>query len=52
MNGTKETKLRYLGYPQAIEAPRIPYKKSEDANPVFRGTLLVIGAWLSVYLFL
>ena len=48
MNGTKETKQRYLGYPQAVEGPQIPYKKSADANPVIGGDLLVAGAWLYV----
>jgi hypothetical protein len=48
MNGTKETKQRYLGYPQAVEGPQIPYKKSADSNPVIGGDLLVAGAWLYV----
>src|SRR5271163_1776415 len=42
----KEEKQRFFGYPKAIEAPIMPYKKADDANPVFRGTLLVVGAWL------
>jgi hypothetical protein len=50
MNGTKEKAQRYVGYPKAVKAPQIPYKKSNDSNPVFAGTLLVIGAWLYVSL--
>lgn len=49
MNGIKEPKQRYLGYPQALEGPRIPYKKSNDSNPVIGGNLLVAGAWLYVF---
>jgi hypothetical protein len=48
MNGTKEPKQRYLGYPQALEGPRVPYKKSTDSNPVIGGNILVAGAWLYV----
>jgi hypothetical protein len=50
MNGTKEKAQRHVGYPKAVKAPQIPYKKSNDSNPVFAGTLLVIGAWLYVSL--
>jgi hypothetical protein len=39
-------KQRFFGYPKPIQAPNIPYKKADDANPVFSGTLLVVGAWL------
>lgn len=39
-------KQRFFGYPKAIEAPIVPYKKKDDANPVFGGTILVVGAWL------
>jgi hypothetical protein len=46
MNGIKETKQRYLGYPKAVEGPHVPYKKSNDSNPVIGGTALVAGAWL------
>jgi hypothetical protein len=37
---------RFVGYPRPVEAPVIPYTKADDANPVFRGTPLVLGAWL------
>jgi len=40
---------RFFGYPKPIKGPTIPYKKAEDANPVIRGTLLVVGAWLYVH---
>lgn len=50
MDGAKETKQRYIGYPKAVEAPRIPYKKSDDSNPVISGNVLVAGAWLYVSL--
>jgi hypothetical protein len=42
-NGGKQ---RFFGYPKPVEAPITPYKKVDDANPVFSGTLLVVGAWL------
>ena len=45
----KEFRLRFFGYPRAVEGPAVPYKKSEDVNPVFHGTVLAIGAWLCVY---
>jgi hypothetical protein len=48
MEQPNENAQRYIGYPQAAEGPTIPYKKIPDSNPVLRGTLLVIGAWLSV----
>lgn len=48
MDESKETPQRFYGYPKPVEAPTIPYKKSEDANPVFSGPLLVVGAWLYV----
>jgi hypothetical protein len=48
MDGTKEATQRYLGYPRAVEAPQIPYKKSADANPAVGGSILVAGAWLYV----
>jgi hypothetical protein len=48
MEQPNENAQRYIGYPQAVEGPTIPYKKIPDSNPVVRGTLLVIGAWLSV----
>ncbi|RDL42360.1 uncharacterized protein BP5553_02339 [Venustampulla echinocandica] len=37
---------RFFAYPRAVEGPEIPYKKSDDKNPVFSGFLLMIGAWL------
>jgi hypothetical protein len=37
---------RFFGYPKAVEAPVTQYKKKDDANPVFSGTVLVVGAWL------
>jgi hypothetical protein len=42
----KEDAPRFFGYPRAVEAPITPYKKADDANPVFSGTVLVLGAWL------
>jgi hypothetical protein len=48
MEHPNENPPRYIGYPQPVEGPTIPYKKIPDSNPVLRGTLLVIGAWLSV----
>lgn len=50
-NGTgiaepKKQAQRFFGYPSAVEGPIILYKKADDANPVFRGLLLVVGAWL------
>jgi hypothetical protein len=50
MEEPKQTAPRFFGYPKPVEAPLIPFTKAEDANPVFSGTLLVIGAWLFVYL--
>jgi hypothetical protein len=44
---TKSTR-RFFGYPKPVEAPVTPFTKSDDANPVFSGILLVIGAWLYV----
>ncbi|TVY62777.1 Fatty acid amide hydrolase, partial [Lachnellula suecica] len=46
MEEPKETPQRFYGYPRAIEGPTVPFTRDADANPVFRGTLLVIGAWL------
>jgi hypothetical protein len=43
---TQKGKQRFFGYPQAVEAPISPYRKVDDANPVFSGTILVVGAWL------
>tara|TARA_R110002060_G_scaffold75893_1_gene85825 strand:- start:1314 stop:1583 length:270 start_codon:yes stop_codon:yes gene_type:complete len=43
-----EAAPRFFGYPRAVEAPATPYRKKEDANPVFTGVLLLIGAWMSV----
>ena len=43
-------KRRFFGYPKAVEAPSTPYKKADDANPIFSGGLLVVGAWLYVCL--
>ncbi|CZR69813.1 related to glutamyl-tRNA(Gln) amidotransferase subunit A [Phialocephala subalpina] len=37
---------RFSGYPRAVELPNLRLRNTEDANPVFRGQLLVIGAWL------
>jgi hypothetical protein len=37
---------RFFGYPKATEGPKITYSKRDDANPVFAGIVLVIGAWL------
>ena len=48
MEQPNENAPRYISYPQAVEGPTIPYKKIPDSNPVLRGTLLVIGAWLCV----
>jgi hypothetical protein len=39
---------RFANYPLAVEAPKIPYTKDDDANPVFSGRILAIGAWLYV----
>lgn len=50
VNGIKETKQRYLGYPKAIEGPHVPYRKSADSNPVIGGAALVAGAWLYISL--
>ena len=46
MEDTEESSQRFVGYPKAVEGPFIAYKKSDDSNPVVRGTVLVIGAWL------
>jgi hypothetical protein len=37
---------RFFGYPKAVEGPKVPYSKKDDANPKFSGTVLVIGAWM------
>ncbi|EKD13264.1 uncharacterized protein L3040_007340 [Drepanopeziza brunnea f. sp. 'multigermtubi'] len=37
---------KFFGYPQPVQGPHTPYQKKDDANPVFRGPLLVIGAWI------
>jgi hypothetical protein len=37
---------RFSGYPRAVKLPNLRLRNTEDANPVFRGQLLVIGAWL------
>ncbi|CAL3973760.1 hypothetical protein PZA11_005894 [Diplocarpon coronariae] len=46
MDESKPAAPRFFGYPKAVEAPHIPYEKKDDANPVFRGKLLVICAWI------
>jgi len=48
MEQPKPRPQRFYGYPRPVEAPHIPFTKSDDANPVFRGLLLVVGAWLFV----
>jgi len=48
MEQPKPRPQRFYGYPRPVEAPLIPFTKSDDANPVFRGLLLVVGAWLFV----
>ena len=35
---------RFFGYPEADEGPKVPYLKKDDANPIFGGIVLVIGA--------
>ena len=50
MEQPTESVQLFVGYPQAVEAPLIPYKKTPDTNPVFRGTLLALGAWLFVFI--
>jgi hypothetical protein len=50
MDEPKHSPPRFFGYPKPVEAPNLPFTKSEDANPVFSGILLVVGAWLYVYL--
>lgn len=50
MEQSEQTTPSFYGYPRAVEAPLIPYKKKDDANPVFRGSLLVIGAWMCAVL--
>ncbi len=46
MEQPKSRPQRFYGYPRPIEAHHIPFTKSEDANPVFSGFILMIGAWL------
>ncbi|KAH6681341.1 amidase signature domain-containing protein [Halenospora varia] len=46
MAESTEQRQRFFGYPRAVEGPNIPYRKSDDKNPVFSGFLLVVGAWL------
>jgi hypothetical protein len=48
MEQPKPRPQRFYGYPRPVEAPHIPFTKSDDANPVFRGLLLAVGAWLFV----
>jgi hypothetical protein len=48
MDQPKEDLQRFFGYPEPIQGPTVTYKKKKDENPVFRGTLLVVGAWLFV----
>lgn len=40
------TTPRFSGYPRAVKLPSLRLRNTEDANPIFRGQLLVIGAWL------
>jgi hypothetical protein len=37
---------RFFGYPAPKEGPNVPLVRKEDKNPVFRGWLLVVCAWL------
>ncbi|KAL2060123.1 hypothetical protein VTL71DRAFT_9945 [Oculimacula yallundae] len=46
MDQSQQPASRFFGYPRAVEGPAVPYKKKDDANPVFSGTLLLIGAWI------
>ena len=48
MEQPKSRPQRFYGYPRPIEAPHIPFTKSEDSNPVFSGFVLMVGAWLYV----
>jgi hypothetical protein len=50
MDAPGEVAQRFFGYPQPIEGPHVPYQKKDDVNPIFSGTLLVVGAWMSVHL--
>ena len=48
MEQSKPRPQRFYGYPRPVEGPHVPLTKSDDANPVFRGFPLVVGAWLFV----
>jgi hypothetical protein len=48
MEEQNNRRQRFFGYPRAVEAPAAPFVKTDDVNPVFRGFILVIGAWLLV----
>lgn len=45
-NPENATTLRFSGYPRAVKLPNLRLRNTEDVNPVFRGQLLVVGAWL------
>lgn len=38
----------FYQYPAPIEGPDVPYKNAPESNPVLRGRLLQIGAYLWV----
>jgi hypothetical protein len=48
MSTPEVTKSGFYGYPGAKEVVDIKFKYNENKNPVLRGMVLVIGAWMCV----
>ncbi|PQE16951.1 n-acylethanolamine amidohydrolase protein [Rutstroemia sp. NJR-2017a BBW] len=46
MSSPERITSRFFGYPAPKEGPNVPLVRKEDKNPVFRGWLLVVCAWL------
>ncbi|KAF7902944.1 hypothetical protein EAF00_002846 [Botryotinia globosa] len=43
---TNKEPRKWVGYPSPIEGPNIPFIRTDDKNPAFRGWLLVVVGWL------
>lgn len=41
---------KWVGYPSPKEGPDVPFVRTDDKNPAFRGWLLVVVGWLYVIL--
>lgn len=45
---TNQEPRKWVGYPSPKEGPNVPFIRTDDKNPAFRGWLLVVVGWLYV----